>query len=84
MTDSSDDSFSSQSISTDDATSDQSFVAEKQADRFPERYIMPPLPHSLIKDIETRALNKFGPRYSNRQILIDAVDHDLIDQYKLL
>lgn len=51
---------------------------------FPDEYDIPPLPNSLIKDIEDGNLNKFGPHYTNRQILIDAISYDLIDKYKLL
>ncbi|CAF4195511.1 unnamed protein product [Adineta steineri] len=50
---------------------------------FPDEYSVPSLPSSLIKDIEDGALYKFGPHYSNRQILIDAISYDLIENYKL-
>jgi hypothetical protein len=51
---------------------------------FPEEYTIPPLPNSLLKDVEEGALRTFGPHYANRQILVDAVAFDLIGNYKLL
>ena len=75
---------SAQSTSNDDSAPDQSPVAEKDNDHFPAKYVIPPLPNSLLKDIEDGLLNKFGPHFSNRQVLIDTVAHDLIDNYKLL
>lgn len=68
----------------DDAAVDPSVDGSKNSDPFPDKYIIPPLPDSLIKDIESRALKKFGPHYSNRQVLIDAIAHDLTDKHKLL
>ena len=50
---------------------------------FPFEYVVPSLPASLVKDIETGAIQKFGPHHSNRQILIDIVSHDLVDKYNL-
>ena len=51
---------------------------------FPDEYIIPTLPNSLLQDIETGALHKFGPHHTNRQILIDIITHDLIEKYQLL
>ncbi|CAF3517735.1 unnamed protein product [Rotaria socialis] len=69
-----------------DATSesDESLIAQEKNDLFPDKYVMPPLPNALLKDIQNGALNKFGPHYSNRQILIEAVAYDLIDKYNML
>lgn len=68
----------------DDATVDASFNEGKNNNPFPDEYIIPPLPSSLVKDIENRDLKKFGPHFSNRQVLIDAIVHDLTDKHKLL
>jgi hypothetical protein len=51
---------------------------------FPEEYIVPTLPQSLMKDIENGLIQKFGPHCSNRQVLIDAVCHDLCSKFNLL
>ncbi|CAF1319352.1 unnamed protein product [Adineta steineri] len=51
---------------------------------FTDQYNIPSLPNNLIKDIEDGDMIKFGPHFSNRQILIDAVSYDLINNYKLL
>jgi hypothetical protein len=51
---------------------------------FPDEYTIPPIPNSLLKDIEEGALDTFGPHFSNRQVLIDVITHDLIQKYKLL
>lgn len=67
-----------------DATSNRSSAENKSDDQFPEKYVVPPLPHSLMKDIEDGLLNKFGPHYSNRQIMIDAIAYNLVDEHKLL
>lgn len=75
---------SNESVSNDGPASDQSLNDGKQTNRFPEKYVVPLLPQSLIKDIESGAINKFGPHFSNRQILIDTIVHNLIDDYKLL
>lgn len=73
-----------QSRLVDDPTYSQSTVDRNDSIPFPDKYIIPQVPNSLLKDIEDGLLNKFGPHYSNRQILIDAIVHDLIEQYKLL
>lgn len=75
---------SAQTTFDDDAELNQSVVERKHSDRFPDQYAIPPLPNSLMKDIEDGSLDKFGPHYSNRQILIDAIAHDLIDGHKSL
>jgi hypothetical protein len=72
------------STSDDHAILDQSRNEEKHSDPFPEKYIIPPLPSSLLKDIDDGSLHKFGPHFSNRQILIETIAHNLIDEYKLL
>ncbi|CAF1592578.1 unnamed protein product, partial [Adineta steineri] len=51
---------------------------------FTDQYNIPSLPNNLIKDIEDGDMIKFGPYFSNRQILIDAVSYNLINNYKLL
>jgi hypothetical protein len=66
------------------AVLDQAKTAEIHIQRFPDQYIIPTLPKSLLNDIENGYLQKFGPHFSNRQVLIDAIVHDLIDQHKLL
>lgn len=62
----------------------QSSIARDENVPFPDEYMMPPLPDGLMNDINSGALNKFGPHYSNRQILIDCVVHDLVHKYNLL
>ncbi|CAF1362987.1 unnamed protein product [Adineta steineri] len=71
------------SKSLDQSTSDQSFDEQMIKQTFPDKYIIPPLPDAVLKDIEEAALHKFGPHCSNRQILVDAVAHDLISNYKI-
>ncbi|CAF4634726.1 unnamed protein product, partial [Rotaria magnacalcarata] len=44
---------------------------------------IPSLPDAVIKDIEQGKLEKFGPHCANRQILIDAIVYDLLDNYNL-
>ncbi|CAF4282585.1 unnamed protein product [Rotaria magnacalcarata] len=39
---------------------------------------------ALLKDIEAGNLKSFGPHYQGRQILIDAVVHDLVENYNAL
>jgi hypothetical protein len=73
-----------QVASNDDATLDRSCVEEKDSDQFPDKYIIPSLPNSLIKDIEDGHLKKFSPHFSNRQISVDIIAHDLINKHKLL
>ncbi|CAF4802308.1 unnamed protein product [Rotaria magnacalcarata] len=68
----------------DYSTSDYSDVGAYINIAFPNNYKIPPLPKVLIKDIEDGILEKFGPHCANRQILIDAIIYDLLDQYNLL
>lgn len=86
---------SSSSVSTNDSlskitTNDLTFNEDSSntdADSvvpFPDVYQIPSLPNALIKDIQEGILDKFGPHCSNRQILIDAVSYDLIENYNLL
>lgn len=63
---------------------DRVLVHQDESVLFPNEYTIPSVPNSLLKDIEEGALNTFGPHYSNRQILIDAVVFDLTQNYKLL
>lgn len=63
---------------------DQSLMVPEKSVLFPDKYVIPPLPNGLLKDIQDGALNKFGPHYSNRQILIEAIANDLINKYKML
>lgn len=51
---------------------------------FPDQYRIPSVPNSLKQDIEDEKLKRFGPHGANRQILIDAINFDLIKTYKLL
>ena len=52
--------------------------------QFPDIYQIPLLPNALVKDIQDGILEKFGPHCSNRQIIIDAVSFDIIENYNLL
>ncbi|CAF1671068.1 unnamed protein product, partial [Rotaria magnacalcarata] len=70
-------------ISNATSESDQSLIVQEKNALFPDKYVMPPLPNTLRKDIQNGALNKFDPHYSNRQILIEAVANDLIDKYNM-
>jgi len=51
---------------------------------FPQEYIIPTLPNSLLGDIEAGKLSTFGPHHTNRQVLIDTIAHDLISKYNIL
>lgn len=77
-------STSDVSICNTSSESDQSTSAKEINELFPEKYIIPPLPNSLVKDIQEGTLNKFGPHCSHRQILIELVVYDLINTYNLL
>ncbi|CAM4816259.1 unnamed protein product [Rotaria magnacalcarata] len=70
-------------INSATSESDQSLIVQEKNALFPDKYVIPPLPNALLKDIQNGALNKFGPHYSNRQILIEAVANDLIDKYNM-
>ncbi|CAF3427803.1 unnamed protein product [Rotaria socialis] len=67
----------------DDRLFEESSVKQKSNILFPIEYIIPALPDSLLQDIEAGALHKFGPHHTNRQVLVDIVTHDLINQYDL-
>jgi hypothetical protein len=49
----------------------------------PNDYPIPTLPSSLLKDIENGDMLKFNPHCKNRQILIDAIFHDLTTSYNI-
>ncbi|CAF4051096.1 unnamed protein product [Rotaria sordida] len=51
---------------------------------FPEQYFIPRLPNALLEDIEAGTIHKFAPHYTNRQVLIDTIAHDLINNLNLL
>ena len=74
----------SSTISIDDSKSDQSSISTDVSLSFPHVYQVPVLPNALMKDIEDGNLKHFGPHFQCRQILIDAVVHDLIENYSLL
>ena len=71
-------------ISTDNSTSDRSVVGADATLPFPDVYQVPLLPNALIKDIQDGILDKFAPHCSHRQVLIDAIAYDLIENYNLL
>ena len=71
-------------ISTDNSTSDQPGVGTDATLPFSDIYQIPLLPIALIKDVQDGILDKFRPHCSNRQILIDTVAYDLIENYNLL
>ncbi len=74
----------SSTIFIDNSTPDQSAVGADIPLSFPDVYQIPSLPNTLVKDIEAGILDNFGPHFHGRQILIDAVVHDLIENYNLL
>lgn len=51
---------------------------------FPDAYQVPPLPNEWVKLIDAGKLDCFGTHCHGRQILIDIVVHDLIENYDLL
>ncbi|CAF1628145.1 unnamed protein product [Rotaria magnacalcarata] len=61
----------------------QSNVGVAISKPFQDDYKIPSLPNAVIKDIEQDKLEKFGPHCANRQILIDAIVYDLLDNYNL-
>ena len=63
---------------------DQLLMAHERNVLFPDKYVILPLSNALLKDIQDGALNKFGPHYSNRQILIESIANDLINNYNML
>lgn len=76
--------FTHQAASDDNASSTKSTIDNKGNAVFPDKYIIPQMPTSLLKDIDDGQLHKFGSHYTNRQILIDTITHDLIDRFQLL
>lgn len=71
-------------VSINDSAADRSDRDLLIKTTFPDDYKLPPLPDGLLKDVEDGVISKFGPHYSNRRILIDAIAHDLIHKYNLL
>ncbi|CAM4797064.1 unnamed protein product [Rotaria magnacalcarata] len=69
--------------STNNGIYDQCDISANINVPFPDEYSIPSLPDGVIKDIEAGSLHTFGPHYTNRQILIDAISYDLIEKYKL-
>lgn len=74
----------SSTIPMDDSTNNQVTTAAGMPSSFPDIYKIPRLPNTLYKEIEAGNLKTFGPHCQGRQILIDAVVHDLIENYNLL
>jgi len=68
----------------DDQTLNETSMKENNDSIFPAEYSIPPLPQSLLQDIEAGELSKFGPHHVNRQVLIDAITYDLLNTYNLL
>ena len=73
-----------ESINNSTSEYDQLSMVQEKNVLFPDKYVIPPLPNTLLKDIQNGAVNKFGPHYSNRQILIESIANDLIDTYNML
>ncbi|CAF1237741.1 unnamed protein product [Adineta ricciae] len=77
-------------MSTNSSMVDQTIAAATAAaaadalPSLPDTYEIPALPKALLKDIEVGNLKTFGSHCQGRQILIDAVVHDLIENYDLL
>ncbi|CAF1430473.1 unnamed protein product [Adineta steineri] len=74
----------SSTMAIDNSTTDEFLTAADAPSFFPDVYEVPVLPKALLKDIEGGNLKSFGPHCQGRQILIDAVIHDLIEKYNLL
>ncbi|CAF3874615.1 unnamed protein product [Rotaria sp. Silwood1] len=74
----------SSTMSMDNSTTDQVIIAAGVSSSFPDVYEVPILPKALLKNIEAGNLKSFGPHCQGRQILIDAVVHDLMETYNLL
>ncbi|CAF1479913.1 unnamed protein product, partial [Rotaria sordida] len=72
---------SSTNDDTNDHVLDEVPVKQEMNLFFLDEYIIPTLPNSLLPDIETGALHKFGPHHTNRPILIDIIIHDLVEKY---
>ncbi|CAF3714257.1 unnamed protein product, partial [Rotaria sp. Silwood1] len=69
--------------SMNDQVFEKSMIKEQSNSFFPDVYTVPTLPSSLLQDIESGALHKFGPHHTSRQILIDIIKHDLINRHNL-
>ncbi|CAF1501583.1 unnamed protein product [Adineta ricciae] len=70
--------------SDDNSISHRSFRDPDALSPLSDDYQVPPLPNVLTKDIEAGILTNFRPHCQGRQILVDAVVHDLIENYNLL
>ncbi|CAF4010420.1 unnamed protein product, partial [Rotaria sordida] len=72
---------------TDNSMNDQ--ILEKSSTKseinltFPDQYVIPTLPNALLEDIEADAIHKFAPHHANRQVLIDTIAHDLINNFNI-
>ena len=67
-----------------DETLEKSSTKQEVNSTFPDQYIIPILPNALLEDIEMGAIHKFAPHHTNRQILVDIITYDLINNYNLL
>ncbi|CAF3881149.1 unnamed protein product [Rotaria sordida] len=74
----------SSTMSMDYSPTDQAVTDAGVPSSFLDVYEVPILPKALLKDIEAGNLKTFGSHCQGRQILIDAVVHDLIENYNLL
>lgn len=74
----------SSTVSMNDSTTNQVMTVVGLPSSFPDVYTIPKLPNALCKEIEAGNLKTFGPHCQGRQILIDAVVHDLVENYNLL
>ncbi|CAF2628893.1 unnamed protein product [Rotaria sp. Silwood2] len=77
------DNVSKEFVNNVTSASDQSLIVQEISGSFPDKYVIPPMPNALAKDIQEGALYKFGPHCSNRQILIECIVDDMISQYNL-
>ncbi|CAF4165901.1 unnamed protein product [Adineta steineri] len=73
----------SSTMAMENSTTDEFLTAAGVPSSFPDVYEVPILPKALLKDIGGGNLKTFGPHCQGRQILIDAVVHDLIENYNL-
>lgn len=69
---------------TNDQTLEKPSMQEHINLSFPDQYVIPTLPNALLEDIEAGATHKFAPHHTNRQILIDTIAYDLINNFNLL
>ena len=77
-------SQSSSVVRKNTTQADQSIADPANRISLPEEYKIPLLPNGLMKDIDNREMELFGPHRTNRRILIDAIAYDLSDRYKCL